>query len=140
MAEYFIDTHVFLRFLTNDVPEQARAVEEILIEAEKGEIDLFTSVLTLAEIVWTLEAYYDLPRDDVRDKVIAILNTPGLKVEEADILAQAVSLYADLNIDFIDAYNAVWTKDQDLSDVITFDTKHFNRIPWINAHTPDEIK
>ena len=139
MAEFFIDTNIFLRFLTNDIPEQAQSVEDVLKQAERGGVDLYTSALTLAEIVWTLESYYELPREDIRDKVIAILNTPGLQVEEADSLAQAVTLYADLNIDFIDAYNAVWMKDQGLSRVITFDAKHFNRVPWINASTPDEV-
>jgi predicted nucleic-acid-binding protein len=140
MTEFFIDTNIFLRFLTNDIPEQAQAVEEVLKRANKGEIDLYTSVLTLAEIVWTLESYYELPREDIRDKVIAILNTPGLHIEEADRLAQAVTLYADLNIDFIDAYNAVWMRDQGLSKVITFDIKHFNRVQWVNASTPEEVQ
>jgi predicted nucleic-acid-binding protein len=139
MTEFFIDTNIFLRFLTNDIPAQAQAVEEVLKRANKGEIDLYTSVLTLAEIVWTLESYFDLLREDIHDKVIAILNTTGLHVEEADRLAQAVTLYADLNIDFIDAYNAVWMKDQGLSKVITFDTKHFNRVQWVNASTPEEV-
>jgi predicted nucleic-acid-binding protein len=140
MAEFFVDTNVFLRYLTNDIPEQAQAVEEVLQRAGKGEIDLNTSVLTLAEIVWTLESYYDLPHEDIRDKVIAILNTPGLQVERSDGLAQAITLYADLNIDFIDAYNAVWMKDQGLSKVITFDLKHFNRVQWVNASTPEEVQ
>jgi predicted nucleic-acid-binding protein len=102
MTEFFIDTNIFLRFLTNDIPEQAQAVEEVLKRANKGEIDLYTSVLTLAEIVWTLESYYELPREDIRDKVIAILNTPGLHVEEAD--------------------------------------RHFNRVQWVNASTPEEVQ
>jgi predicted nucleic-acid-binding protein len=140
MAEFFIDTNIFLRFLTNDIPTQAQAVEDVFIRANKGEIELYTSILSLAEIVWTLESYYELPREEIRDKVIAILNTPGLQVEEADSLAQAVTLYADLNIDFIDAYNAVWMKDQGLAKVITFDIKHFNRVPWVNAFTPDEVQ
>jgi predicted nucleic-acid-binding protein len=140
MAEFFVDTNIFLRFLTNDIPEQAQAIEEVLVQADRGEVDLHTSILTLAEIVWTLESYYRLPREDIRSKVIAILNTPGLQVEEADNLAQAVSLYADLNIDFIDAFNAIWMKDQGLSKAITFDIKHFNRIPWVNAITPDKVK
>lgn len=140
MAEFFIDTNIFLRFLTNDIPEQAQAVEEILKQTNKGEIVLHTSVLALAEIVWSLESYYGLPREEIRDKVIAILNTPGLQVEEADSLAQAITIYAELNIDFIDAYNAVWMKDHGLSKVITFDTKHFNRIPRVNAFTPKEVQ
>jgi len=35
--------------------------------------------VVVGEIVWTLESFYHLPRTDIRDKVVAILNTPGLE-------------------------------------------------------------
>jgi uncharacterized protein len=34
----FIDTNLFLRYLTNDIPEQADRVEELLQRAALGEI------------------------------------------------------------------------------------------------------
>lgn len=139
MAEYFADTNLFLRFLTNDVPEQAEAVDQLLKQAEEGRVLLHTSILTIAEIVWTLESYYGLRHQDVRDKVIGILNTPGLQVESAELLAQAMGLYVDENVDFVDAYHALWMREQGLSKVITFDTKHFGRIPGIAPLTPDEV-
>ncbi|MBI3460736.1 PIN domain-containing protein, partial [Candidatus Acetothermia bacterium] len=78
MTRYFVDTNVFLRYLTNDVPAQAEAVTRLLQRAKAGEIVLHTSVLVLAEIVWTLESYYELARDEIKANVLAILNTPGL--------------------------------------------------------------
>ena len=36
----FADTNVFLRYLTNDVPEQADAVEHLLVRVMQGEIVL----------------------------------------------------------------------------------------------------
>ena len=36
----FIDPNIFLRYLTNDVPEQADAVEQLLHRAVAGEITL----------------------------------------------------------------------------------------------------
>ena len=48
-------------------------------------------------------------------------------------------LYADENIDFVDAYNGVWMQEQGLSSAITFDTKHFQRIPGIVTHTPTDL-
>jgi len=139
MDRHFIDTNVFLRFLTNDVPDQAHAVDQLLMQAEQGELQLHTSSLTIAEIVWTLESYYELSSEVVRDHVVAILNTPGLFVEHAEIIARAAILYADENIDFVDAYNGVWMQKQGFSSAITFDTKHFQRIPGITAQTPTDL-
>ncbi len=139
MNEFFVDTNVFLRFLTEDVPKQAQEVERLLQHAAAGEIALSTSALVMAEIIWTLESYYELSREEVEDKVLAILNTPGLKVENANMIALAVSLYVDKNIDFVDAYNALWVGENDLDQVLTFDTKHFSRVEGIRAKTPEEV-
>jgi predicted nucleic-acid-binding protein len=137
--KYFADTNLFLRYLTDDVPDQAQAVEQLLDLAEKEEIELHTSVLTIAEIVWTLESYYDLKADDVRMKVIGILNTPGLNVENEAIIVRALEIYVHQNIDFVDAYNGEWMKEQGLSSAVTFDEKHFKRIPGIETISPDDM-
>ena len=140
MHECFADANVFLRYLTGDVPEQAAAVERLLRRAEKGSVVLHTSVLVIAEIVWTLESYYELPRPQIRDKVLAMLNTAGLSVENSDLVAQAASLFAELNVDFVDAYNALWMPAHGLDQVVTFDTRHVSRLPRIAALTPDKAR
>ncbi len=138
-TNHFVDTNVFLRFLTNDVPSQAEAVERLFRQAEKGEAALYTSVLTIAEIVWTLDSYYGLQVEDIRDRVLAILNTPGLEVEDAELISRGLAMYANDNIDFVDAYNGLWMKDQGITSALTFDVKHFQRIPGISAQAPDTL-
>ncbi len=134
----FVDTNLFLRYLTNDVPAQADAVEMLLHRAAAGELQLVTSSLVVAEIVWTLESFYRLPRGQVRDHVLAILNTPGLAVDEADILVQAALWFEEKNIDFIDAYNAAWMLAHDLHHVATFDRKHFARLEGLSVFVPGQ--
>ncbi|MFQ5794464.1 MAG: PIN domain-containing protein [Candidatus Bipolaricaulia bacterium] len=136
MSKYFVDTNVFLRFLTNDVPTQAEAVVRLLQRAAEGKVVLQTSVLVLAEIVWTLESYYELSREEIKAKVLAILNTPGLQVENAELIGQAILLYVDKNVDYIDAYNAYWMTQQGLSQAYTFDTKHFARAEGVVSLVP----
>ncbi len=138
MNDYFIDTNIFLRFLTDDVPEQVEAIDRLLTRVEKGALELHTSVLTIAEVVWTLESYYGLRPDDVRNKVIGILNTKGLHVENAELIAQAMGIYVYANIDFVEAYNGLWMRERGINTAITFDTKHFRRIPGITSLTPSE--
>lgn len=132
----FADTNLFLRYLTNDVPTQADAVEQLLHRAAAGEIALVTSTLVIAEIVWTLESFYQLTKDDIREKVLAILNTPGLDVADADQILQAITWYADHNVDFADAFNAVWLLDQGITTAYTFDQKHFSRFTGVTVRVP----
>ena len=80
LERVFADTNLFLRYLTNDVPAQADAVEHLLHRAAAGEIILVTNTLVVAEIIWTLESFYRLTKDDIQAKILAILNTVGLEV------------------------------------------------------------
>jgi predicted nucleic-acid-binding protein len=134
----FADTNLFLRYLTNDVPAQADAVEKLLRRASAGEIVLVVNSLVIAEIVWTLESYYGLSRSSIKDKIFAILNTAGLEAWEGDLLLEAIFWYADKNIDFIDAFNAAWLLTQGLDTTYTFDRKHFSQIEGIRVQVPGE--
>ena len=84
--------------------------------------------MVIAELVWTCESYYGLSKEEIRDKVLAILNTPGLEVENKDLIAEAVLLYTERNIDFIDAYNGCWMRAQGINEVYTFDESHYRRL------------
>lgn len=55
MRRIFVDTNVFLRFLTWDNPVKAERAARIFRHAIAGELTPETSHLALAEIVWTLE-------------------------------------------------------------------------------------
>ncbi len=134
----FADTNLFLRHLTNDLPEQADAVEDLLRKAAAGELILVSNGMVVAEIVWTLESFYHLPRTDIRDKVVAMLNTPGLEIVDADLLLQATADYVDQNVDFIDAYNRAWMLQQGLTKVYTFDQRHFSRLAGLTVLVPGE--
>ena len=133
----FADTNLFLRFLTNDLPQQADQVDSLLRRAANGDVKLVTTSLVIAEIVWTLESYYQIPKAEIQDKVLAILNTPGLTVEGADLLLQAAVMYAEKNVDFIDAFNAAWMLKQEVEKAYSFDQKHFNRFEGITTVLPE---
>ena len=133
----FVDTNLFLRYLTNDVPEQADAVERLLEHAEAGNVELTTSKLVIAEIVWTLESFYKKSKREVRDAVLAILNTPGLNVEANDQLLQAAVWYEEKNVDFIDACIAAQLFADGPEIVYTFNRKHFGRFRHLEVLVPE---
>lgn len=45
-------------------------------------------------------------------------------------------LYADKNVDFIDAYHGVPLRDRDAVKIVTYDRKHFKRIAWLSILEP----
>lgn len=68
--------------------------------------------------------------------MLAILNTPGVEVSEADVLLQAVDWYVQKNVDFIDAYHAAWLMAKEVRAVFTFDQKHFARFEHLEVSVP----
>jgi uncharacterized protein len=131
MASRFVDTNVFLRFLTNDDPVKAKRAEALFREAVRGKVKLATSPLVIAEIVWTLESFYKLNKPDIATKVEKILNTPNLECPDSSLLFMVLDLYGHANIDFIDSYNAFHMKERGLTHIVTYDRKHFARVPWV---------
>ncbi|HUP24361.1 MAG TPA: type II toxin-antitoxin system VapC family toxin [Thermoanaerobaculia bacterium] len=136
MANLFVDTNVFLRFLTDDDPAKARRAERLFEKAVAGEVMLETSLLVIAEIVWTLESFYRLAKGDIAEKVSKILNTPNLSCETSLTILAALDLYVDANVDFIDAYHGVLYRRADAPQIVTFDKKHFGRMDWLEVVEP----
>ncbi len=133
MASIFVDTNVFLRFLTNDDPVKAERAGKLFSEAVNGRASLKTSPLVIAEIVWTLESFYGLSTPEVAGKVEKILNTPNLDCEESSRILRALDLYVHPNIDYSDACNVFYMKELGLARIATFDRKHFGRVTWIEV-------
>jgi len=136
MDSLFVDTNVFLRFLTGDDPTKAARAEKLFRDAVHGKLRLTTSVLVIAEIVWTLESFYRLEKTDIADKVQKILNTPGLECAETSVILHALEFYAGANVDFIDAFHVFWLRQRSQTRVATYDRKHFARAAWIEVVEP----
>jgi uncharacterized protein len=134
--KFFVDTNVFLRYLTNDDPAKADRVETTLKKAIAGELRLITNLMVAAELVWTLESYYGLPKQEICEKLAVLLNTPNLDLPEKQRILKALALYGQRNIDFIDAYNAYFAKENAISVILSYDKKHFGRIDWVQRHEP----
>jgi len=73
--ELLVDTNIFLRFLTNDDPIKAKKAEALFKAAVNGKQRLRTSLLVIAEIAWTLESFYELPKEDIANKIFVLVKT-----------------------------------------------------------------
>jgi predicted nucleic-acid-binding protein len=56
-----------------------------------------------------------------------ILNTPNLICPHKDLILEALALYSEVNIDYIDAYNALVLKDKNMEILYSYD-KHYDKI------------
>ena len=136
MRSYFVDTNIFIRYLTNDDPVKADSVEKLLSEAAAGKVRLVTAEMVLAEVVWVLESFYGLKNVEVGSMVKAILATPGLEVLNSVLVEKALEYYLAHNIDFVDAYIVAVMDKHKISDIYSYDKKHLSRIKSIKRKQP----
>jgi len=137
MEYAFLDTNVILRYLLRDDEIKAQRCLELLERAEKREINLRTTDLVIAELVWVLESptTYSLPRGRVRDLLLPVILLPGLKLPGKKLYRRMFELYVDQNIDFIDAYNATHMEKRGLSQIYSYDSD-FDKIAGVRRVEP----
>lgn len=136
MRSSILDTNIFIRYLTNDNPAKADRVDKLLEKAAKGELQLVTTELVIAEVVWVLESFYKLDNVAIAPMIKAILATPGLEVINGVLVEKATGYYLDKNIDFIDGYIAAVMERRNITEIFSYDKKHLARLTAITRTEP----
>lgn len=93
-----VDTNVWVRYVTNDDPVQARRAVKLLSAADA----VFVPKTVLLELEWVLRAAYRLPRPAIMKAMLHILGLPAVSVEQSTQVAQALDWYRN-GLDFADA-------------------------------------
>jgi len=136
MKACFVDTNLFIRYLTNDDPLKADRVDRLLEQAKNKSIRLITADMVIAEVVWVLESTYRLKATEIAPMIKAMLATPGLEVINKALIVRALHYYVTYNIDFIDGYIAALMERMNITEVYSFDKKHLPRINKIKRLEP----
>ena len=109
-----LDANVILRYLLNDIPEQAAIAESAIKEGA------FTLPEVLCEVVYVLSGVYNISRADIKAAIIKLLSE--INIQYKPVMELALALYAERNIDFVDSILIARAKI--LGDnVVTFDKK-----------------
>jgi len=136
MKKSFVDTNLFIRYLTNDDPVKADRVEKLLDQAAGGSVKLVTTELVIAEIVWVLESFYEMTNVAIAPLVRGILATPGLDVINGALVGRALEHYEGQGIEFIDGYIAAVMEKHGIDELYSFDRKHISRIRNVTRKEP----
>lgn len=131
----FLDTNILIHHLTGEDKEKAERCWRLLHSAEQRQVELVTSDLVIAEVVWVLQTRSALSRQRIRDLLLPIVRLPGLRLANKAIWPRIFDLYCDRRVDLIDAYNAVWMDRVGVSQIYSYDTD-FDRIEGIERIAP----
>lgn len=135
MTQYFVDTNIFLRFLTRDDEKQYQACRKLLEKASTGKIKLITSAVVILEVLWTLNSYYNEPKEQIVEKIMSLLDSPNLEVENKEIFHEAIIIWQQENVSFNDSIHYVWMQKRKIKKIYSFD-KDFDRLPLVSRLLP----
>ena len=130
----FIDTNIIVRHLTGDPPEQAQLATRFLREAE----ELLLADVIVAETVYVLESFYDVPRERVAEMVRAVITFPAMVVMDERLLLRAVEVYEMDRLDFAEAYLVASAEVSGVRAVASFD-KAVGRMTTVRHVVPGKI-
>lgn len=131
----FLDTNFLLRYFTNDDEEKARAVLELLKRVEKNKEKIITSPLVMFETIFTLQSYYGLSREEIRDLLLPVVNLRGLKLDLKDVFEKALEAYPKRKASFADIFNYYFMLKQGINEIYSFD-KDFDKMEGIKRIAP----
>ena len=106
------DANAILRYILDDIPEQADIVEKTINERESLALPE-----VIAETVYILTKYYSIERKETVENIIVFLNEINDKNE---ILRLALKTFGETNFDFVDCILFANSKQY---DIFTFDKK-----------------
>lgn len=92
-----VDTNVVVRYLTGDDPDQAGKARAVI-----GHEAVFVPRTVVLEIEWVLRGAYGLPTTRIIPALRALAGLPGIVVEDAVLVAQALD-WAEAGLDLADA-------------------------------------
>lgn len=127
----FVNTNILIKHFTGDPPETAARATAFLAATEV----LLVPDLIVAEVVYVLESFYEVPREEVARLVQSVIAYPPIRTLDAALLLRALEVYETERIDFADAYLVANAEASGVVDIASFD-RALDRLTTINRIEP----
>ena len=122
---------MLIRHLTGDPPEMAARARKALAGAD----ELLLADLIVAECVYVLESFYEVPRERVAELMRAAIALPTIKTLDAASLLRALEVYEVDLLDFAEAYLVAQAEATGVAAILSFD-KVIDRVKTVTRHEP----
>jgi predicted nucleic-acid-binding protein len=92
------DANIILRYLLKD-DENCFSKARVILE----ENNILLPFEVCAEVIYVLEKVYKVPRKNIHDALIILINYPNIAMPDKSLLLESLKIYEAENIDFIDS-------------------------------------
>lgn len=120
-----LDTNVVLRFILGDVPDQTLRAQNLITASA-----CYVTDVVVAETVFVLEKFYDLPRHDIVFGIKKFLALPNI-IYNSEVIDEAIGMFEITSkLSIVDCYSSVEAEKSDAmlntfdKELIKFGGKH----------------
>jgi len=99
---------------------------------------LLLTDLIVAETIYVLESFYELPRSQVADAIRSLLGFRAVITIDQTLLLRAVEVYETDRIDFAEAYLVACAESTGIDNVVSFD-RSIDRVRTVNRIEPPDL-
>ncbi len=120
-----LDTTVLLEFFSGSEEEIDR-IDLLFRDLEKQKEKLLVTEEVIVELVYFLEQVQGWEREVVSDVVITVITDSLFKVESAEVVREAVRIYRNSKVPFMDCLKIAKAKRKKVKEVVTY-SKRFEK-------------
>ncbi len=133
----YIDTNIIIRYVDSTNLDMQEASARLFNKVQSGEVTIQTSSIVIAETVWVLSSknLYALSRDQIRDTIAGIIRYPNFKLENKNIILDALDIYASSGVKFVDALLISAMRQGNVKAIYSHD-HHFDNLSDIKRIEP----
>ena len=97
-----VDTNLIIRHLVQDNPQHAEIAGRLFEACDRGDLVLVVLPAVVAECVFVLESFYELPRAEIAKVMAALVSSPGIELADLAIHLDALNRYGRTQVHFVD--------------------------------------
>ena len=97
-----VDTNLIIRHVIQDQPQHAKKAAQIIHACDRGEVVLVILPTVLAECVFVLESFYEIPRPEIAKVMAARVSSPGIELADFTVHLDALNRYSQTEVHFVD--------------------------------------
>lgn len=136
MRKIFLDTSIFIRYLTQDSQEKYTVCSLLIDQIQTGTIKPYISNIVILETFFVLNRTYRFPRETILAMIDDMLALRNLTLIEVTKTKPALKLYQQHKIKFPDCL--IVTQIPGGVTLVSYDHE-FSKITSLSLATPDAI-
>ena len=129
-----LDTNVLIRYVTQDDPEQAHQVNQLIGSYDSIPNSMLIPNEVIIEIVWVLDSCYQRPRDEIYAFLNQIAQVESFSFQDDDLIRESIQVFGETQLDIADIFLALLARKKK-SKLVTFDNElrdvfpHYTKSP-----------